>query len=67
MIFIFTAENCTLCEKQKEAYKQNGTVYTERSADRLKSPEDDIDREALIEASMNNMALPVIVEWIEKE
>jgi len=49
----------------KRQLKEKGTPYTERSAERLKSPEDEIDREALIEGSMGNMELPIMVEWEE--
>ena len=34
----------------------------ERNADRIKQPEDEIDREALVQASMQNMELPVEVD-----
>lgn len=47
--------------------KERGYAYVERSADRIKNPQDEIDKEALIEASMSNMDLPVIVKWEEKE
>ena len=33
----------------------------ERASDRIKQPEDDADQEALIQASMQNMELPVEV------
>jgi len=65
MLYLFTAENCPKCEVLKKQLKEKGTPYTERSAERLKSPEDEIDKEALIEGSMGNMELPILVEWEE--
>ena len=62
MLYIYTSENCPNCEKQKKDWKENNVVFEERNADRMKNPIDEIDREALINASMNNMELPVIVE-----
>ena len=63
LIYIFTAENCPKCDVLKIQLKEGDDAYIERSADRLKNPEDAIDIEALIVASMQNMTLPVIVEW----
>ena len=54
-------ENCPLCKKVKEDYKKRGIVYIEREASRIKSPIDEIDREAFVQASMQNMELPVEV------
>ena len=34
-------------------------IYT---ADRIKSPIDEIDKEAMVEASFMNMSLPIMVE-----
>jgi arsenate reductase-like glutaredoxin family protein len=65
MIYLYTNENCPKCEDLKQLYKQTGVRYIELSANRLKTPENEIDREALIEASMRNMELPVIVEVLE--
>jgi glutaredoxin len=62
MIYLYSNEGCSRCKVQKELYEKAGTPYIERHADRMKNPEDAIDREALIEASMQNMSLPVIVE-----
>lgn len=59
--YIYTMENCPNCVKLKEKYKKEGIEFEERSADRIKVQQDDIDKEALIEASMNNMTLPVVV------
>lgn len=65
MIYLYTTDNCCNCESLKQEYKTKNIQYVERSADRIKSPVDEIDREALINASMNNMELPVIVDWKE--
>jgi arsenate reductase-like glutaredoxin family protein len=62
MIYLYSNEGCSRCKVQKKLYEKAGTPYIERHADRLKFPEDEIDREALIEGSMNNMLLPIIVE-----
>ena len=62
MKYIYTAEACPKCESLKKKYKANGVRYEERSADRIKQPEDEIDREALVQASMQNMELPVEVD-----
>ena len=62
MKYIYTAEDCPKCESLKKKYKVNGVQYEERSADRIKQPEDEIDREALVQASMQNMELPVEVD-----
>jgi len=67
LIYIFTSENCPRCDVLKIQLKERGYAYVERSADRIKNPQDEIDKEALIEASMSNMDLPVIVKWEEKE
>lgn len=62
MIYIYTQENCCECESKKKQFKGNSVRYIEREAARLKAPQDDIDREALVIASMQNMRLPVLVE-----
>lgn len=59
--YIYTSENCPKCHKQIAEWKSQGIQFEERSADRIKILEDEIDREALIQASMQNMELPVIV------
>lgn len=66
MIFIYTQENCPACEKLKSKLTTEGTKFVERDASRLKSLEDGIDKEALVEASMQNMELPVVVEMHDK-
>lgn len=62
MIYIYTADNCPKCESLKKRYNDAGINFVERSAERIKLPEDEIDREAIVQASMNNMELPVEVE-----
>jgi len=62
MIYVYTADNCLKCEKLKAELKANGSIFQERSADRIKSPIDEIDREAMVEASFMNMSLPIMVE-----
>lgn len=62
MKYIYTSENCPKCQTLKEKYLKEKTIFEERSANRIKSPQDDIDQEALIQASMQNNSLPVIVE-----
>ncbi|GIK15006.1 MAG: hypothetical protein BroJett002_37130 [Candidatus Brocadia sinica] len=62
MIYLYTNSNCPKCEKLKEKYRLENTQYVERDASRIKTPEDEIDREALIQASLQNMELPVIID-----
>jgi len=62
MKYIYTMPDCPRCDVLKKRYIEDGIMFTERNADRMKSPEDTIDTEALIQASMQNMELPVIVE-----
>ncbi len=62
MKYIYTSTECPKCDKLKKKYKTDGVQFVERSADRIKQPEDEIDREALVQASMQNMELPVEVE-----
>lgn len=62
MKYIYTAEDCPKCESLKKKYKKEGVSFVERDADRIKQPEDEIDREALVQASMQNMELPVEVD-----
>ena len=62
MYFVYTKEDCPACEKVKSKLTAEGTKFVERDASRLRSLEDEIDKEALVEASMQNMELPVVVE-----
>ncbi|HDY69128.1 MAG: hypothetical protein JYX80_14630 [Candidatus Scalindua sediminis] len=64
MRYIYTAPACPKCESLKERYKTQGLEYIEKDADRLKNPaidRDDIDVEAFVQLSMQNMVLPVEV------
>ena len=62
MKYIYTSTQCLKCDNLKKRYNEFGIPFVERIAERMKSPEDNIDREALIQASMQNMQLPVEVE-----
>lgn len=62
MKYIYTALECPKCETLKESYKAQNIEYVERDAGRLKNPahdRDDIDVEAFVQLSMQNMILPV--------
>ena len=61
MKYIYTATDCPKCENIKKKYRVEGVSFVERNADRIKQPEDEIDQEALVQASMQNMELPVEV------
>ncbi len=66
MKYIYTAEDCPRCETLKDDYKSKGIEYTERDADkRLKNPShdrDEIDVDAFVQLSIQNMVLPVEIE-----
>ena len=62
MKYVYTADNCPKCTTLKNKLKSEGTPYEERSADRIKNPQDKIDQEALINGSIQNMELPIVVE-----
>lgn len=62
MLYLYTNQDCPKCEKLKEKYRLENTQYVERDASRIKTPEDEIDQEALIQASLQNMELPVVVD-----
>ncbi len=62
MKYIYTASECPKCDALKENYKTQSIEYVERDAERLKNPahdRDDIDIEAFVQLSMQNMVLPV--------
>ncbi len=61
MKYLYTAQDCPKCETLKKKYGTDGVQFVERNADRIKQPEDEIDQEALVQASMQNMELPVEV------
>lgn len=65
MKYIYTSNECPKCDNLKKRYNEFGIPFVERIADRMKAPQDNIDIEALIVASMQNMALPVEVEVCE--
>ena len=65
MKYIYTAHECPKCETLKESYKAQNIEYVERDADRLKNPahdRDNIDVEAFVQLSMQNMILPVEID-----
>ena len=62
MHYIYTQSNCPACESKKRELRDKGIFFIERDASRIKSPDDEADREALIQASIQNMLLPVLVE-----
>ncbi len=65
MKYIYTAPDCPKCESLKESYKTQSVEYVERDAERLKNPaldRDDIDIEAFVQLSMQNMVLPVEID-----
>lgn len=62
MKYIYTESECQKCIELKEQLKKDKIIYIERHSSRIKSPEDEADREALIQASMQNMILPVVVD-----
>ncbi len=63
MHYIYTSMDCPKCTMLKAEYVKNNIPFEERDADRIKAPQDDIDREALINSSLGNMELPIEVEW----
>ncbi len=65
MIYLYTAPECPRCEKRKTELKESGKVFVLRDADRLKKPTDDqdeIDKDAFVQLSLQNLILPVEVE-----
>ncbi len=65
MKYIYTAPECPKCDSLKEGYKTQSIEYVERDAERLKNPphdRDDIDIEAFVQLSMQNMVLPVEID-----
>ena len=65
MKYIYTAPDCPKCESLKESYKTQSVEFVERDAERLKNPaldRDDIDIEAFVQLSMQNMVLPVEID-----
>ncbi len=65
MKYIYTAPECPKCESLKEKYKAQSIEYIERDAERLKNPShdrDNVDVEAFVQLSMQNMILPVEID-----
>lgn len=62
MKYIYTASDCPNCENLKAFYKERHIPFEERSSDRIKSPQDSIDQEALIQSCLQNVTLPVEIE-----
>lgn len=65
MIYLYTAPDCPACDKRKAELVANGIEHTIRDSSRLTAPQgnqDDIDKDAFVQLSMNNMRVPVEVE-----
>ena len=62
MKYVYTESGCSKCEELKTQLKKDKIIYIERHSSRIKSPEDEADREALIQASTQNLRIPVIVD-----
>jgi len=65
MKYIYTANGCKKCDELKQSYRSYNVNFVERSANRLKTPKEDwdqIDIDAFVALTMNNMELPVEVE-----
>tara|TARA_Y100000310_G_scaffold83971_3_gene80665 strand:+ start:12303 stop:12509 length:207 start_codon:yes stop_codon:yes gene_type:complete len=65
MKYIYVAPDCPRCHTLMCKYDKEGIKYEERSADRLTSPDsrrDQIDIDAFVQLSMQNMVLPVEVD-----
>ncbi len=65
MKYIYTAPECPKCDALKESYSTQNIEYVERDVERLKKPShdrDNIDVEAFVQLSMQNMILPVEVD-----
>lgn len=65
MKYIYTLDNCPKCVKLKEMYDSQGIEYTERDGGRLKTPaadQDNIDKDAFVQLSMQNMVFPIEVD-----
>ena len=61
MIYLYSMENCPNCEKKKKELIVNNITFEERDASRIKAPQDAIDQEALVQASCQNMTMPVVI------
>lgn len=61
MVYLYTMDNCPKCEKKKKEFISKTITFEERDSSRIKTPQDSIDQEALVQASFTNMEFPVIV------
>ncbi len=65
MKYIYTKPDCPKCVAKKEEFTANGIEFVERDSDRLKNPavdRDQIDVDAFVQLSMQNMMLPVVID-----
>jgi len=62
MKYIYTSNNCWKCEALKTKFIGEGVDFEERPSERLTKVEDEVDREALVQASLQNMELPVEID-----
>lgn len=61
MVYLYGNDDCPKCRVKEKELTETGIAFEKRDSSRIKAPEDDIDREALIVASMQNMELPVVI------
>ena len=67
MIYLYTKDMCGACLELKQKYKDEGIEYKERSAERLVTPVDVIDKEMFLKLAMEGgdpvrPTLPVHIE-----
>lgn len=65
MKYIYTKDLCGACIDLKSKYKEQGIEFIERDGNRLSNPGDDrdeVDQEAFVQLSMQNMIFPVEVD-----
>ncbi len=72
MIYLYSKPMCSACMERKEELHKQGLVFIERDSGRILAPLDDIDKEAVIQISMQgkaitNIELPVEIEINKKE
>lgn len=67
MIYLYGNEECSNCKKKEQEFKEAGVEFIKRDASRMKTPEDEIDLEALVIGSMQNLSLPIIVDTNRKD
>ncbi len=69
MEYVYTAPNCPRCDELKKKLNTQGIVFEERDGERLskpstcppEKPQDNIDIDAFVQLSIQNMVLPVQV------